>query len=98
MITFGQIKQKVGAFQINNSIVINGIYFKIPIFFYKTNITCCICHLINIIIYVFVLHFFFKVYIIVKNKKALFIHSFIKLLENNITISLERLANNFTNY
>ena len=82
----------------NNSIKIDGIYFKIPISFHKTNITHYISHLIGFVIYAFVLNFFIKVYIIIKDDKVFFIHYFTKLLKNSVAVSLECLADSFTSY
>lgn len=98
IITPSQIMQKFGTFQTNDSIVIDSIYFKIFISFYKANITHFINYLMSFIIYKFVLKFFIKVYIIIKDEKILLTYFFKKLLKNNVAINLKRLADSLTNY
>lgn len=82
----------------NNIIIINGIYFKVLIFFYKIEKTCSISYLMSFVMYMFVLNLFIKVYIIIKDEKVLVIYFFTILQENNFAIGVKSLVDSFTDY
>lgn len=78
--------------------MIDKICFKVPVSFSKISITYYISHLISFIIYAFILNFFIKVYIIIKDKKMPIIYIFIQLFKNSITIRIKSPKNNFISF
>lgn len=92
------LSKKLLFLKYNDNIIIEYISFKALISFYKIDITPYISHFIGFIIYLFILNFFIKVYIIIQNNKILVIYFFIELLEKKINISLKSFVESFTSY